>query len=177
MRRLVILGITASWLVLVLLLVRKQLAPEETFSSAPLPAADLAERDEWFGVYRGGQKIGHAHRVVARRSGGYTFYEDSVVALAMLGVPQTLRSALRADTDDAYALREFSFTLVTPATTFRATGTSDDRVLRARYGPQGQEADLTLPLTQAIALPSTLRPRSSSVPRRAHVTACRCSAR
>jgi hypothetical protein len=158
LRRVVILGLTASWLVLVALLVRKQLSPQ-LVPTSPLPAADLAERDEWFGVYRSGQKIGHAHRVVARRSGGYTFYEDSVVALAMLGVPQTLRSALRADTDDAYALREFSYTLVTPATTFHATGTSDDHLLRARYGPEGHEADLSLPLTQPIALPSTLRPR------------------
>jgi len=96
---------------------------------------------------------------VATRSGGYAFAEDSVVALAMLGVPQTLRSALRAETDDGFALRTFRYTLVTPATTFTVSGTSDDHTLRARYGPKGQEADLVLPLTEPIALPSTLRPR------------------
>jgi hypothetical protein len=77
----------------------------------------------------------------------------------MLGVPQTLRSVLSAETDDTFALRTFSYTLETPATTFTARGTSDDHTLRARYGPKGQEADLELPLTEPIALPSTLRPR------------------
>jgi hypothetical protein len=158
MRRVLTLGIVASWLVLVVLLVRKQ-APSAPAPSTPLPLTGVTARDEWFGVYKDGRKIGHAHRVVATRSGGYAFSEDSVVALAMLGVPQTLRSALRAETDDAFALRAFDYTLVTPATTFTARGTSDDHTLRARYGPQGQEADLVLPLTEPIALPSTLRPR------------------
>lgn len=159
MRRVVIFAVTAAWLVLVASLVRKHLGPEASVATSPLPAADIAERDEWFGVYRAGRKIGHAHRVVARHDGGYTFAEDSVIALAMLGVPQTLTSNLRADTDGAYALRAFDYTLVTPATTFRATGTSDDRMLRARYGARGHESDLALPLSEPIALPSTLRPR------------------
>jgi hypothetical protein len=158
MRRVLTFGIVASWLVLLAVLVRRQ-APPELRPVAPLPAAGITDRDEWFGVYKDGTKIGHAHRVVARRSGGYTFYEDSVVALAMLGTPQTLRSALRAETDGQFALREFSYTLVTPATTFTANGTSDDRTLRARYGPQGHEADLVMALHEPIALPSTLRPR------------------
>ena len=158
MRRALTLGIVASWLVLVAVLVRKQ-APSEPLPSTPLPLTGVTARDEWFGIYKDGRKIGHAHRVVATRSGGYEFSEDSEVALAMLGVPQTLRSALRAETDDGFALRTFSYTLVTPATTFTASGTSDDHTLRARYGPKGQEADLVLPLTEPIALPSTLRPR------------------
>jgi hypothetical protein len=79
--------------------------------------------------------------------------------LAMFGTPQTLRTALAAETDRAYALRSFLFTLVSPATTFSAAGTSDDHVLAVRYGPRGQTADLRLPLTEPIYLPSTLRPR------------------
>ena len=158
MTRVLTLGIVASWLVLVAVLVRKQ-APPESLPSTPLPLTGVATRDEWFGIYQAGQKIGHAHRVVATHTGGYTFSEDSSVALAMLGVPQTLGSTLRAETDDTFALRAFSYTLVTPATTFTASGTSDDHTLRARYGPQGHESDLVLPLTEPIALPSTLRPR------------------
>lgn len=158
MRRVLTLGIVASWVVLLALLVRKQ-APPELAASAPLPATAIAAREEWFGVYKDDRKIGHAHRVVTPRDGGYTFSEDSTVTLAMLGTAQTLRSSLSADTDARYALRKFRFVLETPATTFTADGTSDDRTLRARYGPRGQEADLVLPLTEPIALPSTLRPR------------------
>ena len=158
MRRVFTLGIVASWVVLLALLIRKQ-APSEPAASAPLPAAAIGARDEWFGVYKDDRKIGHAHRVVTPREDGYTFSEESTVKLAMLGTAQTLRSSLFAETDARFALRTFRFVLETPATTFTADGTSDDRTLRARYGPRGQEADLVLPLSEPIALPSTLRPR------------------
>jgi hypothetical protein len=158
MRRVVTFAVVASWLLLIGMLVRKQTAPAPAAQTPP-PLSDLAARDEWFGLYKDGHKIGHAHRVVARSADGYTFTEDSAVTLAMLGTRQKLESALRAETDAAFALRTFDYTLVTPATTFTAAGTSDGRTLRARYGPKGKEADLSLPLTEPIALPSTLRPR------------------
>lgn len=158
MRRVLTLGIVASWVVLLALLIRKQ-TPSELAASAPLPTTAIVARDEWFGVYKDDQKIGHAHRVVTPRDGGYTFSEESTVQLAMLGTAQTLRSSLSAETDARFALRTFRFVLETPATTFVADGTSDDRTLRARYGPRGQQADLVLPLSEPIALPSTLRPR------------------
>ncbi len=158
MRRVFALAVAASWVLLMAALVRKQNAPAPA-SQTPPPLTDLAARDEWFGIYKDGRKIGHAHRVVARDDGGYTFTEDSIVTLAMLGTHQKLESTLRAETDDAFVLRSFAYTLVTPATTFIASGTSDGRTLRARYGPKGGEADLVLPLTEPIALPSTLRPR------------------
>jgi len=158
MRRVLTLGIVASWVVLLALLVRKQ-APSELAASTPLPTTAIVARDEWFGVYKDDRKIGHAHRVVTPREGGYAFSEESTVKLAMLGTVQTLRSSLSAETDARFALRKFRFVLETPATTFTADGTSDDRTLRARYGPRGQQADLVLPLSEPIALPSTLRPR------------------
>jgi transglutaminase-like putative cysteine protease len=159
MRRAVIFVIVASWLGLLAVLVRKQ-TPPPAAPATPLPATGITARDEWFGVYKDGRKIGHAHREVAPRDdGGWRFTETSVVTLAMLGTPQTLRSELLAETDERFALRSFAYTLVTPATTFGAQGTSDDHTLRARYGAKGQEADLVLPLTEPIALPSTLRPR------------------
>ncbi len=158
MRRAVIFVIVASWLGLLAVLVRKQVPPD-ALPATPLPAGGIAARDEWFGIYKDGRKIGHAHRVVADTTNGWVFTESSVVALAMLGTPQTLRSELHAETDARFALRQFAYTLVTPAATFVANGTSDDHTLRARYGPKGQEADLVLALTEPIALPSTLRPR------------------
>jgi hypothetical protein len=158
MRRALTFALVATWVVMVALLVRRQ-APAPASDAAALPAAAMDERDEWFGVYHGGDKVGHAHRVTAHTADGYAFYEDSVVALAMLGTPQTLRTALAAETDGNYALRRFRFTLISPATAFSATGTSDDHVLAVRYGARGQEADLRLPLTEPIYLPSTLRPR------------------
>jgi len=157
MRGALTFALVATWVALVAVLVRKQ--SDGPRDASPLPVAAIEQRDEWFGVYHDGQKVGHAHRITARTPDGYAFYEDSVVALAMLGTPQTLRTALAATTSAEYALRSFRFTLVSPATVFSAAGASDDHTLTVRYGPAGQPADLRLPLTEPIYLPSTLRPR------------------
>jgi hypothetical protein len=141
------------------LLVEKQARPPVADLGA-LPAASAADQDEWFTVERDGQKVGHAHRVTSRTpNGGQVFYEDMVMALAMLDTPQTLRTALMAETDGQYALRRFRFTLASPATVFTASGTTDGKRLAVTYGPQGHTADLAVPLSEPIYLPSTLRPR------------------
>ena len=158
MRRVLTLAIVASWVMMVALLIHRQAAPPAA-SLAELPDAATAERDEWFGVYRDGQKLGHAHRVTARTATGYAFYEDSVLALAMLGVPQTLRTSLAAETDGGFALRRFRFTLISPAAVFSASGASDGERLTVTYGAEGQRAELAVPLAEPIYLPSTLRPR------------------
>jgi len=155
--RTVTLAIVASWVVMAALLVDRQRHADAPGLPLP-PAGTVAERDEWFGIYAEGVKVGHAHRVTARQEDGWVFYEDSVVRLAMLGVPQTLRTALTAETDAAFALTRFTFTLATPATVFSAHGSSDGRRLRVTYGAAGHEADLDLPLGESIRLPSTLRP-------------------
>jgi hypothetical protein len=158
MKRTLTFALVASWALLVAVLVHKQ-APVPATDAMALPDAAAGERDEWFGVYHGVEKVGHAHRVTARTADGFAFYEDSVVALAMLGTPQTLRTALAAETDTHYALRRFRFTLVSPATVFSASGTSDDHMLTGRYGPVGRQAELRVPLAEPVYLPSTLRPR------------------
>jgi hypothetical protein len=158
MRRLLTLTILGSWIIMVALLVRRQ-APLPSTDVTALPGAALQEHEEWYGVYRNTEKIGHAHRVSARTLGGYAFYDDMVVSLTMLGAPQQVRTALVAETDDAFALERFRFTLISPATVFTARGTVEKGNLGIVYGPEGQTAHMDLPLTDAIYLPSTLRSR------------------
>jgi len=160
MKRTLTLVVLVAWVVMVGLLLRKQTgAPALELPAAPDDADAVSGRDEWFGIYQGGAKIGHAHRVTAPATGGHRFYEDSVVALAMLGVPQTLHTSLVAETDERFALRRFRFTLVSPATEFGASGGVEGGELAVTYGPKGQTAALRVPLDAPIYLASTLRPR------------------
>lgn len=152
-------AVVVTWLGMVALLVHKQ-TPPPALDAAGLPAAAEAgvePREEWFAVYQGERKIGHGHRVTTRTASGYRFEDDTDLALAMLGTPQALRTSVVADTDAAFALRSFRFTLVSPAATFTASGTSDGRRLEVRYGDEA--APLVIPLDEPIALPTTLRPR------------------
>lgn len=140
------------------LLVQKQARPPGTDLASLPPAGEAATaRDEWFGVYRDGQKIGHGHRVTARTPHGFRIEDDTHLVLAMLGSAQSVHTTLVTDTDATFALRRFHFRLVSPAATFTASGTSDGRRLEVRYGDAREP--LVVPLAEPIALSSTLRPR------------------
>src|SRR3989442_1538119 len=151
-------AVVLFWLVMVGLLVHKQ-APPPSAPEAPLAAGTTPERDEWFGVERDGKRVGRAHRASARTATGLRFTEDLLVSLIMLGVPQTVRTSLDAETDDRFALRRVRFTLASPATAFSATGTSDGRRLTVTYGADGRRSEATILLTEPVYLPVTLRAR------------------
>jgi len=158
MRPALTLAVVLSWLVMVGLLVEKQTRPPGV-PEAMLPLRPAADRDEWFAVLRDGRRIGHAHRTTTRTDDGVRHSEDLVLALAMLGVPQRIHTAIEAETDGQGALRSFRFTLASPAASFGAAGTTDGRRLAVTYGPEGQTKHVELPLAEPIQLPSTLRPR------------------
>src|SRR5262245_8434295 len=150
----------AVWLGMMTLQARRQALPPATvLADLPAPAATAAQADEWFGVYQAGRKIGHTHRTVTRTSDGWRYADESRFALALMGAPQPLVTSLVADTDAAHALRQVRFSLVSPAATFTASGESDGKRLRVRYGTGGKTQDLVLPLDAPIELPATLHLR------------------
>ncbi len=164
MKHVLTITVLVAWLGMMALLVHKQTpSPSSDLATLP-PIAEPADgagapREEWFGVYQADRKIGHTRRVTTRTATGWRFQDDSSFALAMMGAPQQLTTAMVADTDDEYALRTFRFALVSPAATFTATGESDGRRLEVRYGA-GEKIDRsTIPLDEPIQLPASMRPR------------------
>jgi hypothetical protein len=158
MRFTVTFALIAWWVVMLGLLIQKQAAPAAP-SLAALPAGPGVEHDEWFGLYRNEQKLGHAHRVTRRNPSGYSFAEESSFALVMLGTAQPMQTRLEAETDASFALRRFRFQLVSKAASFSADGEVKGNRLLVHYGPEGRLDSLTVPLTETIYLPGTLRPR------------------
>ena len=162
MRHLGTILVLLLWLGLMGTLVRRERAAAGLDASTLAPATPVdhgSDVVEWFGVYQRDQKIGHARRAERRTAAGWTLEDESRLVLAMLGEPQTVTTTLQAETDADYGLRRFRFLLVSPATTFAATGTSDGMILEVRYGPEGHNETVTLPLSEPVHLASTLRPR------------------
>lgn len=151
----------AIWLGMIAALIHKQTPGRTTQLDPADPAAEVAPgaRDEWFGIYQQGRKIGHAHRTREATPTGHLFRDDSSFSMAMLGTPQKLRTTLVAATDRGYALERFDFHLVSQATSFRASGRVEGDRLRVRFGALGREEEVELPLPEPIHLASTLRPR------------------
>ncbi len=141
------------------LLVQKQ-RPRAATDLAGLPAAvPQGAREEWFGVYQGGRKIGHTRRVTTRTADGWRFQDEARLVLALMGSPHQLATTLVAETDSEWALRAFRFRLLSPAGGFTASGEHDAGRLRVRYGAGGRDESLLAPVSEPIHLAATMRPR------------------
>src|SRR5262245_7705448 len=163
MRHVPTIVVIVVWLALMGTLVRREHAARGRDASTLPGAADLASSGqdtiEWFGVYQNDRKIGHARREERRTDTGWVLEDETQLALAMLGEPQTITTTLYAETDPDYGLRRFRFALVSPAATFGATGESDGMTLDVRYGPEGRTERISLPLDEPVHLVTALRPR------------------
>jgi len=163
MRHVPTIAIGLVWLGLMATLVHREHAARGQDASALPEIATRAASDrdavDWFGVYQNERKIGYARRAERRTEKGWVLEDESRLALAMLGEPQTITTTLYAETDADYALRRFRFALVSPATTFAASGESDGMTLEVRYGAEGRTERLALPLDEPVHLASSLRPR------------------
>jgi hypothetical protein len=162
MRHLGTTVIILVWVALMGTVVRRERARSGLDASVLAPASAVPADDgtvEWFGVYQGEKKIGHARRVERRTADGWVLEDESRLVLAMLGETQTVTTTLHAETDADRGLRRFRFFLVTPAGTFAASGVSDGMILEVRYGPEGRSETLALPLDEPLHFAGTLRPR------------------
>ncbi len=163
MRHVPTIAIIVVWLALMGTLVRREHAARGRDASTLPDAAEVASSSqgavEWFGVYQNDRKIGHARREERRTATGWVLDDETQLALAMLGEPQTITTTLHAETDADYGIRRFRFVLVSPAATFAAAGESDGMTLDVRYGPEGRSERLALPLDEPVHLASSLRPR------------------
>jgi hypothetical protein len=164
LRNALTIAVLAVWVTMLVLLVRREAPPastslDEVGDLAALPprsavsahgvdagpdagagdesdGATADRRVEWFSIVQAGRKIGWTRRTTERDAAGWTFHDDSGFTLAMLGVPQTLRTTMQARTDSGYGLTSFEFKLLSPATRFQATGSTDGKKLVVHYGPR-----------------------------------------
>jgi len=162
-RHVLTLVVCLTWLAMAALLVRRHALPDAApLASLPPVAASAGigpATEEWFGVYKGGHKIGHTMRQTAPQERGQRLIDRSTMSFAMLGTAQTVRTALVADTDERGVLRRFQFTFTSPAATLAATGESDGTRIRVDYGFGERHEHVDLPLTAPIEVLGGLRPR------------------
>ena len=131
MKRFFSLSIVIFWLVMLGLLVRKHLLPENPPPLAPPPSLTSVQesKEEWKGVYYHDQKVGYIYQHLFPVATGYQWEEEWRLRLQFLGTVQAIHTRIKAHTDEAYALTEFSFRLSASGLTFTATGKASDNTL------------------------------------------------
>jgi hypothetical protein len=157
MQRFITVTIVAFWLVMVGLLIQRNLPDHsaQPLLSPPLPsAASLQAQEEWMGIYHQDQKVGYLQRRLSPTASGYQWEEVWRMRLRFLDTPQTIHTAIRAETDSSFALTRFEFRLLSSGLTFRASGEVKDHILQGQMVTGNTPSPFSLPLETPLYLPS-----------------------
>jgi len=166
MKRVLSLSIVLFWLVMIGILIHRTVlvAPQPPSpSSSPPPSvqsqARVEEQEGWMGIYHQDRKIGYFHRRLSPTSDGYHWEEQSQMKLRVLDTDQTVQTAIRANIDQHYALKDFSFRLLSAGTIFRVDGevTADGtkgQVLHGQITSGGDSSPFSFPLHEPLYLPT-----------------------
>lgn len=150
--------IVMFWLVMIVLLVRRNLPQQQSVPSLePLLAASssLQAQEEWMGIYHQGQKVGYLQRHLTPTNTGYQWEEVWRMRIRVMNTPQTIHTEIRADMDQSFALTRFDFRLLSSGLTFRASGEVKDHTLHGQMTTGGDTSPFSFPLQSPIYLPAT----------------------
>ena len=128
MKRVISISIVVFWLVMVGLLVQRTVGrlpatarvEAKLLSHAVEPI--LQPQEKWMGIYHHDRKIGYLHRQLTPTASGYQWTEQWRMKLQVLGTPQMIQTDVQANTDQHYALNDFSFRLRSAGTEFHVAG-------------------------------------------------------
>jgi len=113
--------------------------------------------EQWMGVYFKDQKVGYTREAISSDDGGLTFSEESLLRLTMMSAPQTVRTHVSGHAATTYALRDVQFDLSSGVGNFSASGVVDGAQLRLTLRTGKETTEQTLPLSEPVFLPFTLR--------------------
>lgn len=150
------------WLGLLGALAARQ-APPRGIDPTSLPAAPAetmpARAEEWYGLYAGNRKLGHARRSREPVPGGLRFEDRASLEVALLGAPQRIETRLLAEVNETLELRRFAFSLRSSGTRITARGEQVAHGLVVRLETGGGVETVTIPLSEPLRLTGALRPR------------------
>ena len=146
MKRVIRISIVVFWLVMVGLLVQRTVRSPPTTPSVQAKLLShpvepiLQPQEKRMGIYHHDRKIGYLHRELTPTASGYLWTEQWRIKLQVLGRPQMIQTDVQANTDQHYALNDFSFRLRSAGTEFHVAGH-----VSLTLGSQPEESRTTAP--------------------------------
>jgi len=111
------------WLVMLgLLIERTYLRPATVIALNVITEEGVRPRDEWFGIYQQGRKIGYAHTSVVPEDDTYHISEESVLDVLALGSKQRIKTVINSYATKNFLLKYFDFTLHSNMTDMEVKG-------------------------------------------------------
>jgi hypothetical protein len=152
------IAIVLFWCAMTGLLIKRQIG-------APPPVITLSgiekiteNREEWWGVFYRGEKIGYASQAITLKPKGYTLRDHSVLNLNLLGTVQPAATRLEMEANEDWILERFDFELRSKDIRFGARGSVHENKLALEVDSGGHQSAHEIILTQAPYLLAALKP-------------------
>ncbi|MGH7805986.1 MAG: hypothetical protein ACREQJ_16680, partial [Candidatus Binatia bacterium] len=122
-----------------------------------LEDAPAVADEEWFGIYRGTEKVGYASHRREPTATGFRVYDRALMKLAVMGAARIVRTEVEAETDRRLTLRRFQFVMRSGAIELRVDGVTREKAVDLRIASGGGEPrSMQIPLAEIPVLPQTL---------------------
>ncbi len=126
-------------------------------SASPASIPQDGPRDEWMAIYQGGQRIGFTHRTLHTTAQTTALFEESFLRLKVLEAQRQVRTLVRAELDDSFALRHADFSLRSDGTYFTAQAQVIENTLVVKLDLDGTPSTYQMDLKEPVYLPQSLR--------------------
>ncbi|MCX8044286.1 MAG: transglutaminase-like domain-containing protein [Desulfobacterota bacterium] len=117
---------------------------------------NIAEQEQWYGIYLNNKKIGYSQSFIKRVEEGYHIQEKLFLDMSIMESPQQVHVQLNTVTDSNLMLRIFSFRLTSGALHFIVYGSLEGTTLKMVIdtigGIKKKELQLKRPLVMATNL-------------------------
>jgi len=129
-----------------LLIERTYLRPTQVIAFDVITAEGAHARDEWFGIYQQGRKIGYANTRIVPEAEAYHLYEESQLDILMLGSVQRVKTVINSYATKTYLLKYFDFSLQSGLSSMTIKGAVLGRkmVLDIETGGQSRKEQIML---------------------------------
>lgn len=130
------------------------------------------ERENYIGVYYGGEKIGYSSKVVRRAKTGLLVSEVSYMKLPLGGINQEVLSEMLASVGNDFSLVNFDFSFSSGGYESRGSGFITSEKLILKLNISGQPTRREFPIWGKIYLPSLIPEMyiSSGMPEKLEIT-------
>lgn len=118
----------------------------------------IGAKDEWFGIYQQGKKIGFAHLQTLPEEETYHLLEESEMEILALGSVQRVTTVINSYTTRNFLLKYFDFTMHSDATSMKIKGAVLGKKLVLDITTGGQTRTEHIPLNSPPYLSPNIKP-------------------
>jgi hypothetical protein len=147
------------WLVMLgLLIERAYIRPSSVIALDAATGEGVRAKDEWFGIYQQGKKIGYAHTRTIPEADTYHLFEESELDILALGSVQRVKTIINSYTTRNFLLKYFDFTMQSEMTSMKIKGAVLKNKLILDIESGGQTRTERIPLTNPPYLSPNIKP-------------------